>query len=277
MFQAMDMNQLEQGAGMIRSAWREAHPRYGLILGSGWGDVVESFETRDSFPYGVIPGLGSTGVKGHEGRLIWASLAGKDAFVFQGRRHLYEGQGWTPVAFPIYLLKRFGCAAIVLTNAAGGIQDGSKPGDLMVVRDHIHMMGGSPLAGAHNSFWGRRFPDQSEVYDPAMRKQIHEAGDKAGIKLLSGVYMGVHGPTYETPAEIQAFKRLGADAVGMSTTPEATLANACGIKVAAVSCITNFASGMTEHKLSHDEVEEIGRKTLPSLRALIEELWRTMA
>lgn len=272
----MNMDTLEQGAAVVRSEWPSARPEYGLLLGSGWGEVAGAFEVREQIEYGIIPGLGRTGVEGHKGKLFWGDLAGKETFVFQGRRHFYEGLGWTPIALPIYVLKKFGCETVILTNASGGIQSGSKPGDLMLIEDHINMMGGSPLIGPHHEFWGRRFTDQSEVYDPALRDKMAQAGNNAGIHLLSGIYLGTPGPTYETPAEVRAFKALGADAVGMSTVPEASLANASGMRVGGISCITNFACGMTDNKLSHDEVEEIGRKSLAKLRSFIEQLWHLL-
>lgn len=260
----------------VRQRWPTAKPACGLICGSGWSDVVAAFETRDVLEYAKIPGLGAPGVVGHAGKLVWGQLAGIETFIFQGRRHYYEGEGWTPVALPVYLLKKFGAQALVLTNAAGGIRSDLKPGDLMLIADHINNIG-SPLLGPHNIVWGPRFPDQTTVYDTALRAAADRASKAAGVPLKSGVYLASPGPAYETPAEIRAYRTLGADAVGMSTVPEAQLANAAGMRVLAISCITNFAAGISPTPLTHEEVTATTQSVMPKMTKLIAALWKELS
>ncbi len=273
----IDRAQLEPAAEAVAHRWPRARPAWGLVLGSGWGEVARAFEIRDEAPYDRIPGLGATGVQGHAGRLAWAVAAGVETLIFQGRRHGYEGAGWAPVALPVFVLRRLGARGVMLTNAAGGIREGLRAGDLMAVTDHINLMGASPLTGAHDPFWGPRFPDQTHVYDPALVAALERAAAAAGVALSRGVYLAVSGPAYETPAEVRAFGRLGADAVGMSTAPEATLAHAAGLRVAALSCIGNLAAGLSPTPLSHDDVAAAARAALPRMRAVIEAFWKELA
>ncbi len=273
----MNYELLEEAAQFISGRWPDARPTHGLILGSGWSEVVDSFEIKESLDYGEIPGLGKAGVVGHAGKLAWASSAGVETFIFQGRRHYYEGVGWTPIAIPIYILKKLGATTLILTNAAGGARDAMTPGDLMIIADHINNFGVNPLAGSHDPVWGPRFPDQSHVYDPGLREKLAEAGRKAGVPLTSGVYLASTGPTYETPAEVQAYKSWGADAVGMSTVPEAILANAAGLKVAGLSCITNLAAGISQVDLSHEEVTDTTQQTMPRMKKVLTAFWQELA
>ena len=272
----MNYELLEQAAQFLKGKWPQAAPSHGLILGSGWSDVVEAFTIKECVDYGEIPGLGKAGVVGHAGTLSWAEGAGLETFIFQGRRHYYEGVGWTPIALPIYVLRELGVQTLVLTNAAGGVRDGMRPGDLMIITDHINNFGVNPLLGAHNEAWGPRFPDQSHVYDSALVELLKQAGAKADVPLSTGTYLASTGPTYETPAEVQAFKRWGADAVGMSTVPEAILANAAGLKVAGLSCITNLAAGISREKLSHEEVTDTTRQTMPRMKSVLTAFWEEM-
>jgi purine-nucleoside phosphorylase len=225
-----------------------------LVLGSGWSSAVAQLEPVKLLPYHDVPCLGAPGVAGHAGQLGHYRLDGADLIVFQGRRHAYEGAGWTPVAFPVYAAARWQAGSILLTNAAGGIDPAFRPGSLMVINDHINMMGSNPLIGPHSALWGDRFPDQSTVYDPHLVARLEQAARRAGADTHTGVYLGASGPVYETPAEVRSFAALGADAVGMSTVPEAILANACGLQVAAISCITNMAAGIHATTLTHDAV-----------------------
>ena len=265
----MKTDALQSAARAVQQRWPDIRPRAGLILGSGWGSVAETFELRDAIAYDAIPALGATGVEGHAGRLHWARLQGADLLIFQGRRHFYEGMGWTPVAVPVFLLKTLGAGVLVLTNAAGGMREDFRPGDLMVVRDHMNWMGDNPLVGAHDPFWGPRFPDQSEVYARPLRSLWHSAALRAGVVLHSGLYAAVRGPVFETPAEVRALRALGADAVGMSTVPEAMLAHAAGLRVAGLSCITNRAAGLSPEPLSHDDVTQAAVAALPAMRSLL--------
>jgi len=272
----IDYSLLDNAYELIRGRWPEARPSCGLVCGSGWSDVISAFDVKDSLDYEEIPGLGATGVAGHAGKLVWGVNAGIETLIFRGRRHFYEGEGWTPVILPVYLLKKMGAGTIVLTNAAGGVKDGFKPGDLMLIEDHINNMG-SPLIGPHNEIWGPRFPDQTEVYDTGLRALAEKAAAGAEVNLKKGVYLASSGPAYETPAEIRAFRTLGADAVGMSTVPEAMLANAAGLRVAAFSCITNFAAGISSTALTHEEVTETTQQTMPRMRALLLKFWEEMS
>lgn len=265
----MKYDVLEQAAGATRERWPEARPKTGIILGSGWSDVVDALEIKDSLSYASIPGLGRPGVAGHAGRLVFAEAFGIELLIFQGRRHFYEGDGWTPVALPVYVLKSMGAKTVLLTNAAGGTRDGMRPGDLMVLRDHINMMGTNPFIGEHHCCWGPRFPDQTEVYDPELRALLTRAGESQGEAMIEGVYLAGSGPAYETPAEIKAFKTLGVDAVGMSTVPEAQLAHASGMRVAGLSCITNLAAGISEESLSHEEVTDTTRASMDRMKAVV--------
>ena len=240
-----------------------------MVLGSGWSSAVDELEIVTLLPYSDVPCLGAPGVAGHAGQLGHYRYAGADIIVFQGRRHAYEGAGWTPVAFPVYAAARWQADSMLLTNAAGGIDPAYHPGSLMVIRDHINMMGSNPLIGPHDPFWGERFPDQSSIYDPAMSDQLAQAARRAGADTHDGIYLGASGPVYETPAEIRMARTLGADAVGMSTVPEAILANAAGIPLAAISCITNMAAGISATPLDHDEVLATTRQTMPILAATV--------
>ncbi len=268
----MDMDKLRAGAEFLDERWPDAAPRMTLTLGSGWGTVVDSFELIDELDYAEIPGMGAAGVQGHAGRIAWMRTTGGELFIFQGRRHLYEGVGWTPIAMPIFLSKVKGVEICLLTNAAGGIADGLRVGDLMLIEDHINMLGGNPLIGPHDSFWGERFPDQTSVYDPALIAVAEAAAKRVGKPVAKGVYCATTGPTFETPAEVRAFKALGADVVGMSTVPEAILANACGIRVGAISFITNLAAGISPTPLTHAEVMEAASREMPKISELIVDL-----
>ncbi|MEA2068198.1 MAG: purine-nucleoside phosphorylase [Verrucomicrobiota bacterium] len=261
----MQINQLtlDSAAETVQKKWPEAQPKCGLILGSGWGGAVEGFQGLE-IPYGKIPGFGKTGVMGHAGKLLSTSVSGMEVFIFQGRRHWYEGEGWTPVILPIYLLHALGADTVLLTNAAGGIRDDLSPGSLMVVEDHINMLGSNPLIGPHNPKLGTRFPDQSEIYDKPLRQKLLEAGASS-----AGVYIATSGPTFETPAEINQYRSMGADAVGMSTVPEATVANALGMRVAGLSCICNWAAGIGKTKLTHEDVNEVAAATMPRMKSTI--------
>ena len=268
---------LELALAAVRAAFPIAQPKIGMILGSGWSDVATAFEKLGEISYSDIPGLGATGVVGHAGRLLWGKSSGLETFVFQGRRHIYEGIGWEAVAIPIYLIQQFGAKAIFLTNAAGGTNPQWSPGDLMIIDDHINLMGMTPLMGQHDPLWGPRFPDQSCVYDKKLRAALARAGQAAGLTLRNGVYLAGTGPTFETPAEVRAWRTLGADAVGMSTVPEAMLANAAGLRVAGLSCITNMASGILDQPLTHEEVTETTRKSMDNMKNLLLQFWKELA
>ncbi len=273
----MNYERLAEAVAFLQGRWPAAKPSHGLILGSGWSEVVEAFTVRDTVDYGEIPGMGKAGVVGHAGQLAWAESAGVETFIFQGRRHYYEGIGWTPIAIPVYMLQALGAQRVVLTNAAGGVRDDMQPGDLMIITDHINNFGVSPLLGEHNPVWGPRFPDQSQVYHPDLVACLQRAGRQAGVSLHTGVYLASTGPTYETPAEVRAYRNWGADAVGMSTVPEAILANAAGLQVAGLSCITNLAAGIQPTALSHEEVTDTTKQTMPRMKKVLTALWQELS
>ncbi|MBP5787094.1 MAG: purine-nucleoside phosphorylase [Kiritimatiellae bacterium] len=273
----IDNAKLQPALDAVQAAFPAAKPKIALILGSGWSDVAASFEKLGEISYADIPGLGAAGVVGHAGKLLWGKASGIETFVFQGRRHYYEGVGWDTVAIPTFLAKACGASALFLTNAAGGTNPDWRPGDLMVIDDHINMMGVTPLLGRHDPFWGPRFPDQSRVYDRGLRALLDRAAASVSIPLRHGVYLAGTGPTYETPAEIRAWRALGADAVGMSTVPEAMLGNAAGLRVVALSCITNMASGILDQPLTHEEVTETTRVSMANMKNLIQAFWRELA
>ena len=199
-----------------------------------------------------------------------------EILIFQGRRHYYEGMGWEPVSEPVRISKMLGVETLLLTNAAGGINEDFSSGDLMALTDHINLMPGNPLLGPHDSFLGPRFPDQTEVYDPILREKLLSAGNEHGISLKQGVYLALSGPAFETPAEIRAFGKLGADAVGMSTVPEAMTANAAGLRVAAISCISNLAAGISPSPLSHEEVSETASLAMPRMKEVTVAYFKTL-
>ena len=262
--QPIKQTALDEAVAAVKAAWPDAKPKAGIILGSGWGEAVKDFSVKASIPYEQIPNLGRTGVKGHAGLLLFAEHEGVDLFIFQGRRHAYEEANWTPVVLPVWILKAFGAEIVLLTNASGGIRDDLGPGSLIVIEDHINMLGGNPLQGPHNPNLGVRFPDQTRVYQPALRQVLLDAGADS-----EGVYVAVAGPTFETPAEIRAFRSMGADMVGMSTVPEAILASAMGLKVAGLSCICNWAAGLGAEKLTVDDVIQTANEAMPRMQAVL--------
>ncbi len=241
-------------------------PEFGLILGSGLGELAEEITDSITVDYKDIPHWGVSTVAGHAGKLVYGNLGGHKVLALQGRFHYYEGNPMEVVTFPVRVMKALGCEGVIVTNAAGGI--GYGPGTLMAITDHINMTGTNPLIGPNLDDFGPRFPDMSKAYTPEYRQIAHEVAEKAGIKLDDGVYIGVSGPTYETPAEIRAFKTLGADAVGMSTVPEVIVAAHSGLKVLGISAITNHAAGFQE-ELNHEEVVEVTQRIKEDFKGLI--------
>ena len=260
----IELEKLQEAAAAVTSAWPEAKPVAGIILGSGWGGAVADFPVKKSLSYEAIPNLGKTGVAGHAGTLILSEVNGKELLIFQGRRHGYEGEGWTPVVLPVWILKELGAESVLLTNASGGIRDDLGPGKLMAMADHINLLGSNPLIGPHRAELGTRFPDQTEVYGSNLRKRLLDAGADG-----EGVYVATSGPTFETPAEIRMFRSLGADVVGMSTVPEAIVANALGMQVAGLSCVCNWAAGLGHEELTHEDVAHTAAETMPRMRQVL--------
>jgi purine-nucleoside phosphorylase len=238
----------------IRAKAPTFQPKLGLILGSGLGGFADSLEGAKVIPYGELPDFPQSSVVGHAGRLVLGTRNGVPIVCMQGRVHAYEGYAPWQVGFPARVLCRLGIKALVVTNAAGGINLSFKEGDLMAITDHLNLAGFNPLMGANEEGLGPRFPDMSSIYDPALLDVLKQAAKKESVDLKSGVYVSLLGPSYETPAEIRMLRTLGADAVGMSTVPEVIVAAHMGVKVTGVSCITNLAAGISKQKLSHEEV-----------------------
>ena len=244
-------------------------PEIGIILGSGLGFLVEEIQNPTLLPYDDIPHFPTTTVEGHKGQLAIGELEGKNVVMMQGRFHYYEGYSMEDVVYPVRVMAQLGIKNLIITNAAGGVNVDFKAGDLMLITDHINLTGTSPLIGPNIKQFGERFPDMSEAYDPDLRKIAVSAAKDLTINLQEGIYAGVTGPNYETPAEIRYLRAIGADAVGMSTVPEVIVANHMGIKILGISCITNMAAGVLLEKLSHDEVVETANKVKGTFIKLI--------
>lgn len=244
-------------------------PETALVLGSGLGNFADEIEVECEIPYGEIPGFCVSTAPGHDGRLIFGMLDGVRVVCMKGRVHFYEGYSMEEIVRPVRTLRLLGARVLFLTNAAGGIADGFKAGDLMLITDHISSLIKSPLIGENIDELGVRFPDMSEVYDRRLREIIKKSAAECGISLKEGVYIQTTGPNYETPAEIRAYKALGADAVGMSTVCEAIAANHMGFKICAVSCISNLAAGISRNPLAHEEVKETAERVAESFKALV--------
>jgi xanthosine phosphorylase len=227
--------------------------RLGIVLGSGLGAVVDALTDATHTPYSELEGFPQPSVAGHGGTLSTGTLGGLEVAIFQGRKHVYETGDAKGMLVPIRWLKRQGAEALLLTNAAGSLNPEVGPGRLMAIADHINLLGVNPLTGPNDDAIGPRFPSLRDAYDPELRATLRQAADELGIDLAEGVYLATAGPTFETPAEIRAFRTLGADAVGMSTVPEVILARHAGLRVAAVSAITNLAEGMGGEELSHEQ------------------------
>lgn len=231
-------------------------PEVGVILGSGLGNFCKRLSNPTVVPYGRIPNFPPARVEGHAGQLVFATVGGVRIAVLSGRVHYYEGYPLEKVTLGTRTLALLGISSMIVTNASGGIRDDLRPGNLMVISDHLNLMGTNPLIGPKDPRLGPRYPDMTQAYNEIVRNAIHEAGKKARVKLNEGIYAAISGPSYETPAEIRMLKGMGADAVGMSTVPEVIVANQMGVGVAGISCIANRAAGLSEHKLTHQEVME---------------------
>jgi len=236
-------------------------PAICIVLGSGLAPLASMCEELASIPYASIPGFPTTTVPGHEGRLILGKLSGKLVFLMSGRFHYYEGNDYQTCTFYVRVMRKLGVSSLLLTNAAGGILPEMKPADLMAINDHISFFCDSPLRGENLEDFGPRFPDQSDVYDKEYLKLLHKCANELNITLHDGVYSYSRGPQYETPAEIRALKVLGAGAVGMSTVPEAIVASHSGMRIVAISCISNLAAGISKNKICHSEVIENAAKS----------------
>lgn len=251
-------------------------PTIGLILGSGLGVLADEIEDPIAIPYEEIPHFPISTVKGHKGQLVQGVLEGREVIAMQGRFHYYEGYTMQQVTFPVRVMKNLGVHSLILTNAAGGINENFQPGDLMLITDHLNKMGDHPLIGPNDETLGVRFPDLSEVYDGNYRNHAKKCAKDLGLQLREGVYVGNSGPTYETPAEIRMLRILGGDAVGMSTVPEAIVARHANMRVLGISCISNMAAGILDEPLSHEEVIETTEKVKNNFLRLLKKIIKTL-
>jgi purine-nucleoside phosphorylase len=262
---------VDEAAAAIKSRAPGPAPDVAIVLGSGLGDFAKTLKNAVSIPYGELPNWPASKVIGHDGRLVIGTLAGKRVAALSGRAHFYEGHDLRTVTFATRAIARLGVNALILTNAAGGIRKGHlPPGTLMVMDDHINLLGSNPLVGANEDAFGPRFPDMTEVYSQRLRALADAVATDQGLRLSHGVYVAVHGPSYETPAEIRYLRTIGADAVGMSTVPEAIVARHMGVEVLGISCITNAAAGVLPQPLDHSEVMEVARRVRDAFAALLE-------
>ncbi len=264
----MSAGAAERAAVVVRERLQAGPPVLGLVLGSGLGDLAERIEGARRIPYAEVPGFAATTVPGHAGALIAGTLSGRPVLALAGRFHMYEGHAASVAAFPVRVLHALGTPALLLSNAAGGIRRTFRPGDLMVVNDHVNLTWRNPLVGAMVP-GDLRFPDLSRPYDARLRALLHASAREAGTVLHDGVYAGLSGPSYETPAEVRMLERLGADAVGMSTVPEVIVANAIGLPVAAISCITNVAAGLSLAPVDHRDVLRVTAGAAARFAALV--------
>lgn len=262
--------------GIIKSKISGDVPKYALVLGSGLGELADTIEVEASISYSDLPGFPIPTVEGHHGSMLIGTLMDTPIICLQGRAHLYEGHSVDKIITPIRTLKSLGVENLILTNAAGSLNPDYGPGSLVLIDDQINFSGISPLAGPNDDRFGPRFSDMSFAYNPEIRQALLDAAEKEGIALPQGTYLMVKGPNFETPAEIKAFRTLGATVVGMSTVPECIIANHAGLKVAGISSVTNFAAGMSGTALSHEETLSEGKNAAKSLSKLLKSYFKNL-
>jgi len=255
----------------------ELEPRVGVVLGSGLGGLADSLENRVEIPYREIPGWPTATAVGHAGVLVLGDVDGVPIAVMRGRAHLYEGVGADRAVFGVRVLGALGVRTLVVTNAAGAINEAFRPGMLVLISDHVNLQATSPLVGQNDDELGPRFPDMSDAYDPDLRRRAHEAAERLGIELPEGVYAAWLGPQFETPAEIRFMRAIGGDLAGMSTVPEVIAARHLGIRCLGISVVTNMAAGVRPEKIDHNAVVEVGARAAGSLTALLRELVPTLS
>lgn len=269
-----EMKRIDEAAAKVLAVCGKAD--IGVILGSGLGDYAEALEDAVKLPYGEIPGFPRSTVAGHAGMWCCGTLHGKRVVMMQGRFHYYEGYGMKDVTLPVRVMQKIGVKTLVVTNAAGGVNLGYHPGELMVIGDMFSMTAQNPLIGPNLDAFGPRFPDMSCAFDKELRALAHECANEQGFALREGVYAQMTGPTYETPAEIRMLRTLGADAVGMSTVPEVIVARHGGMRVLGISCITNMAAGILDQPLNHAEVTETANRVKGQFRNLLDRIIEKM-
>lgn len=265
------MQQLQESVDFIREKIGKFNPEIGIVLGSGLGELADE-SCEIAIPYSEIPGFEASTVVGHKSRLVFAHINGKKVVMMQGRFHYYEGHSIQKVVFPIKVMKKLGVKTVILTNAAGGVNAAFNPSDLMIITDHINHMNINPLIGPNDDSMGERFPDMSEVYTPELIELTKKTAAKLGIDVQEGVYMALTGPSYETPAEVRMARIVGADAVGMSTVPEAIVAKWAGMNVLGLSCICNSAAGVSTIALSHADVIHAANIVKERFKKLVKEI-----
>jgi purine-nucleoside phosphorylase len=270
------MSALDDAVQRIREA-TELEPRVGVVLGSGLGGLADELEGRVEDPYGDIPGWPASTAVGHAGVLVVGSIDGVPVAALKGRAHLYEGVPADRAVFGVRVLGRLGVRALVVTNAAGAINESYRPGMLVLISDHVNLLGTSPLVGPNDDTLGPRFPDMSKAYDPGFRARAHEAAAELGLELGEGVYCAWLGPQFETPAEIRFMRAIGADLAGMSTVPEVIAARHMGLRCLGISVVTNMAAGVVDGRLDHEAVLSIGAEAQPRLTALLRSLLPALA
>jgi purine-nucleoside phosphorylase len=267
--------EIQEAADFI-SARVRTKPEIGLILGSGLGVLAEEIEDAVRIDFSEIPHFPVSTVEGHAGRLVVGSLNGKQVAAMQGRFHFYEGYSMQQVTFPVYVMHQLGIHSVIITNACGGMNRSFSPGDLMIISDHINFTGSNPLIGKNLEEFGPRFPDMSTAYTPEYRELARQKANELGITIQEGVYAGISGPTYMTPAELIMLARLGGDAVGMSTVPEVIAARHAGMKVLGISCVTDMAIGEELEPLTHEQVVEVANLTRPRFIQLVTSVMKEM-
>ena len=263
------MKAIEEAAAYIQEQIGNRKPELGLILGSGLGVLADEITDAVRISYGEIPHFPVSTVEGHKGELVVGTLEGRVVAAMQGRFHYYEGYTMQQVVLPVYVMRQLGIHSLVVTNACGGMNRAFAPGDLMLIRDHINWTGDHPLIGANLATFGPRFPDMSDAYTAAYREHARARAEQLGIAVQEGVYAGVSGPSYMTPAELMMLARVGADAVGMSTVPEVIAASHAGIKVLGIACVTDMAIGEELEPLTHEQVMEVANRTRPHFLSLV--------
>ncbi len=267
---------IRKASDYVRSRAPGAKPKIGVILGSGLSKAVPHLERAVTIPYSDIPGYPRTTVAGHEGKLILGELGGRGVAIMQGRFHYYEGHSMESIALPVRVLEYLGLKTLVITAAVGSMREKIRPGDFTLISDHINLMGRNPLRAFHEEEFGEMFPDMSKAYEPALRKLALAVARKRKIPMHQGVYVAVGGPSYETPAEIRAFRSMGGDVVGMSVVPEVVVARQMDLKTLVLTWTSNMASGMKGAALSHPDVLALGDKVSHGLRAILEDLLKEL-
>lgn len=265
---AQQLQRIEEACRFIQEKTNH-QPVIGMILGSGLGDLADDIEEAEVIEYSQIPHFPESTVQGHAGQLVIGRLSSQTVVVMRGRFHFYEGYSQQEVVFPVYVMKALGVRMLIATNACGGMNPSFRPGDLMLIQDHINFTGSNPLIGPNDSQLGPRFPDMSQAYDRELAALCRRVADEQGIRLQQGVYAAISGPAYMTPAELIMLRELGGDAVGMSTAPEVVAANHAGLRVLGISCVTDMAIGEELEALSHEQVVEVANRIKPRFIRLV--------